>query len=302
MVFARERVDLPDGDFLDLDRLDVGADRTVVISHGLEGSSRDSCVMATARAFLSAGWNVIAWNYRGCSGEPNRLPRAYHSGDTEDLATVIGRAEVSNVALVGFSLGGNLTLKYLGGERVHPAVVGAVAVSAPVDLASSARALDQHWANRVYLRRLIGRLLGKIRHKATQFPDRVEFADFAGVHGFGDFDHRFTAPLHGFASGEDYWTRCSARPFLSAIRLPALLINALDDPFLTPECFPFQEAAESEWFHLETPAHGGHLGFIDSLRNPAIWMERRAVSFLTACPPSVQPREKVEKQTVYRQN
>lgn len=284
VTFERERMELPDGDFLDLDRIDAGSDRTVVISHGLEGSTRDACVRGTAAVFREHGWNVIAWNYRGCSGEPNRLPRAYHSGDTADLAAVVARAASPVVALVGFSLGGNLTLKYLGEGAVHPAVSGAVAVSAPIDLASSARAIDRHWVNRVYLRRLIVRLMRKIRGKARQFPDRTEFANLAGVRGFEVFDDRFTAPLHGFASGADYWARCSAKPLLGRIRVPALLVNALDDPFLTPECFPFDEARNSGNLFLEAPRHGGHLGFIDTVFQPFTWIERRTFEFLATVP------------------
>lgn len=291
VAFERERLELPDGDFLDLDRVNAGTDRTVVISHGLEGSSGDACVLGTAALFHERGWNVIAWNYRGCSGEPNRLPRAYHSGDTEDLAAVIARAGTPVVVLVGFSLGGNLTLKYLGGAAVHPSVCGAVAVSAPVDLASSARAIDRHWANRVYLNRLLGRLMRKIRCKARQFPDRAEFSNLTGVCGFHVFDDRFTAPLHGFASGAEYWARCSAKPVLLDIRVPTLLVNALDDPFLTPECFPFEEARQNGSFFLEAPRHGGHLGFLDSLDRPFTWIERRIVEFLESGSAPIRGRQ-----------
>jgi hypothetical protein len=198
--YARERLELADGDFLDLDSIETGSSRILVISHGLEGSSGDGYVMGLASVFAEAGWDVTAWNYRGCSGEPNRLARSYHSGDTDDLASVIehvrraGRA----VALAGFSLGGNLTLKFVGERPDYPDIIGAVGISAPVDLASSARKLDQDRGNQFYLRRLIRRLEVKIRAKAVDFPHHVRVEALEGVKGFSELDDRFTAPLHGF--------------------------------------------------------------------------------------------------------
>ncbi len=280
--FRRERLELADGDFLDLDWAGGGAGRAVILTHGLEGSSGDPYVRGMAAKFTEAGWDVLAWNFRGCGGEPNRLPRAYHSGDTPDLAAVIEHAaqRAPRLALVGFSLGGNMTLKYLGEREPHPAILGAAAISAPVDLASSARAMDRRWSSRLYLRRLVRRLVGKVRKKAAAFPGLIDVTHIDGVHGFGDFDNCFTAPIHGFRDAEDYWTRSSARQFLGSIRVPALLLNARDDPFLTPGCFPIAEARASAHFHLEMPESGGHLGFIESVLDPFTWAERRAAEFL----------------------
>lgn len=280
--YVRERLELDDGDFLDLDVLDAGHSRVAVISHGLEGSSGDVYVRSLATVLAGRGWDVVAWNYRGCSGEPNRLPRSYHSGDTDDLARVINHASRGGrrVALVGFSLGGNLSLKWAGERPAYPGVVAAVGISAPVDLASSAAKLDRHPANHVYLRRLIARLEKKIRAKAIRFPAHVRSSDLVGVHGFAELDDRFTAPMHGFRDARDYWTKSSARPFLPAIRVPALLLNALDDPFLAPECFPFPEAASSGSFSLETPSTGGHLGFIECAWARHHWAEWRVAEFL----------------------
>jgi predicted alpha/beta-fold hydrolase len=281
--YSRERLELDDGDFLALDVLDGGHPRVVVISHGLEGSSRDAYVRGLASIVSGAGWNVVAWNYRGCGGEPNRLPRSYHSGDTDDLARVIERAVAGGrqAALVGFSLGGNLSLKFVGERPDHPSVIGAVGVSAPVDLASSAAKLDRDPANRIYLRRLIARLEIRVRAKAMRFPDRVRVADLEGMKGFTEFDDRFTAPMHGFRDAQDYWTRSSARPFLPFIRVPSLLLNALDDPFLAPACFPFDEAEASEWFCFEAPASGGHLGFVQTPWAKHHWAEFRIRQFLS---------------------
>jgi predicted alpha/beta-fold hydrolase len=279
--YTRERLELADGDFVDLDWSRVGADRLVVISHGLESASSDSLTRGVVAAVNSAGWDALAWNFRGCGGEPNRLPRFYHSGETGDLSAVIAHAarDHSRIALVGFSLGGNMTLKYLGEAPPQPNVCGAVAVSAPIDLASSARRLDAHPGNRFYLRRFLRKLVAKVEAKAVHFPEAFDTRGLREVRSFAEFDDRFTARLHGFRDAADYWAQSSARPLLPRIGVPALLINALDDPFLAPESFPDPEARASAHLTLETPRHGGHLGFIDAHGS---WLERRIVEFLGA--------------------
>jgi uncharacterized protein len=283
--YQRERLELPDGDFLDLDWLTVASPRVAVLSHGLEGSSREATVSGMASALHQNGWNVLAWNYRGCGGELNRLPRLYHSGETADLAFIVEHAarHFSRLALIGFSLGGNLVLKYLGEAPPHQAVACAAALSAPIDLASSVRALDQRLANRIYLRRLIASLIQKVRAKATLFPQRIDAHQVRGIHGFEDFDSRFTAPVHGFRDAADYWTQCSSRQFLPAITVPTLILSAQDDPFLTLDCFPFAEAEASTRVFLEAPETGGHLGFFHSLGSAPTWAERRVVEFLVSC-------------------
>lgn len=278
------RLELPDGDFVDLEINRTGSRRTAILSHGLEGSAKDTNMGGIAQALIATGWNVIAWSFRGCSGTPNRLARAYHSGDTDDLRHVIDFAlrDAENIALFGFSLGGNLTLKYLGEQPPHPAVAAAMAVSAPIHLASSARALDTRWRNFIYRPRLIRRLVEKVRAKAADFPTQLDVAGVEKIRTFRDFDDRFTAPMHGFRDAAHYWTHSSARQYLPAIAVPTLLLNALDDPFLTPECFPWDEARASDTLFLEPPRHGGHLGFLDSLDPKITWLERRAADFLGA--------------------
>lgn len=285
--FTRERLELTDGDFLDLDWLRRGRKRVAIISHGLEGSTANGYVRGTAAALDRAGWDVLAWNFRGCGGEPNRLPRFYHSGETGDLGTVISRSapDYGCIALVGFSLGGNITLKYLGEAVPHPAVVGAVAVSVPIDLAASARALDQRPGNRIYLQRFMKTLVAKIEAKATRFPADLDAAGARAIRTFQQFDDRYTAPLHGFRNAEDYWERCSARRYLGGIGRPTLLLNALDDPFLTAESMPFAEAERSTAFVFEAAAHGGHAGFLDLENGLQRWSERRIVEFLAATAP-----------------
>jgi predicted alpha/beta-fold hydrolase len=234
-----------------------------------------------ARALLRRGWDVLAWNFRGCSGEPNRHLHSYHSGFTEDLHAVVSHAAhgYKRIALIGFSLGGNMTLKYLAEPEIHPSVIGAVAFSVPCDLASSALQLEG-LANRIYMRRFLRSLSGKVRGKMLQFPGRIHDAGLDTMRTFREFDGAYTAPLHGFASADDYWMQASSRPGLARVSVPALLVNALDDPFLPAACFPRDEAAASTRFFLETPERGGHVGFISFNAQGEYWSEHRAVEFL----------------------
>ncbi len=280
-AFARSRIELSDGDFLDLDWSRDGGDRLAIISHGLEGSSSQKYVRGMAATLHAAGWDVLAWNFRGCGGEPNRLVRAYHSGDTADLAAIIAHAvsDYSRIALIGFSLGGNVTLKYLGEAPPHPAIFSAAAISVPLDLASSARKLDEHWGNRVYLRRFIVPLIAKIEAKALKFPGQLNTDGIRAIRSFQEFDGRYTAPLHGFRDAEDYWQRASARQFLPRITVPTFILNARNDPFLTEDSMPFTEAEANSAVFLETPESGGHVGFLDFARGTQPWSERRVVEF-----------------------
>lgn len=284
VVYERERIATPDGDFLDLDWSRSAGRDLVVISHGLEGNTSRAYVRGMVRAVRRAGWDALAWNYRGCSGEPNRLLRSYHSGASDDLAVVLDHVasldRYDTVMLIGFSLGGNITLKYLGerGDAAHELVRAAVAFSVPTDLASSAHRLAER-GNAIYMRRFMATLRGKMRAKAALFPPTLSLDGIDRVRTFLEFDDRYTAPIHGFRDGADYWARASSRPLIPGIRRPALLVNALDDPFLTPQCMPFEEARASEHFFFEAPAHGGHVGFMQSWSE--YWAERRALEFLT---------------------
>ena len=287
---TRSRLELPDGDFLDLDWTRAGFGRLAIISHGLEGSSSQKYVRGMAETLHAARWDVLAWNFRGCSGEPNRLVRAYHSGDTADLAAVLAHAaaDYQRIALVGFSLGGNVTLKYVGEAPPHFAVVAAAAISVPLDLASSARALDQRPGNRIYLRRFIGPLVAKIEAKALDFPGEVNVEGIRAIRSFQEFDGRYTAPLHGFRDAGDYWKRASARQFLPAIKVPTLILNARNDPFLTTESLPFPESENNSALFLEVPDSGGHVGFLDFAHGVRPWSERRVAEFFSelSCIPS----------------
>lgn len=281
ITFERERIETPDGDFLDLDwNRNQRSQSLVIITHGLEGNSANASVQGMARAFHQAGWDTLAWNLRGCSGQMNRLLRTYHSGAWEDLECVINHAaeEYQNIVLVGFSIGGNLTLKYLGenGAAIHSSINGAVAFSVPCDLAFSALVLESR-INSIYMNHFMRDLRRKIRAKAVAFPGGISTEGLDRIRTFREFDGTYTAPLNGFLSAEDYWAKASSKPSLHGITVPTLLVNALNDPFLGPECFPKKEAAANPHLHLELPESGGHLGFL-TLANE-YWSETRAVEF-----------------------
>lgn len=282
-VPRRERLELEDGDFLDLDWWQGSPGESkglAVVCHGLEGSSSAGYVLRTASALRKAGWDVLAWNYRGCGGEPNRLARSYHSGGTEDLALVIDCARRAvgkmNVVLVGFSLGGNVALKYVGERGAASEVEAAVAISAPVDLASSAVALDEWTGNRVYLARFLRTLTGKVRAKGVRFGGKIDARAYEGVTSIRTVDEYYTAPVHGFEGAADYYERASARRVLGDIRVPSLLLNAENDPLLDGPSYPLELAQGSAFFHLERPRCGGHVAFLGTG-----WLGKRITSFLS---------------------
>jgi predicted alpha/beta-fold hydrolase len=282
--FVRERLELPDGDFLDLDWFRRGGRRLAILAHGLEGSSTQTYIRGMAASLATAGWDSLAYNFRGCSGEPNRLPRAYHSGETGDLRAVIARAvkDYDQLALIGFSLGGNVILKYLGEAPPHANIRAGAAICAPIDLAACARKLDERRSNRIYLRRFIVSLVDKIEAKATLFPDVVDAAGARRVRSFQQFDDRYTGPLHGFRDAADYWAQSSARQFLPRITVPTLLLQPRNDPFLAPEAYPWPEAEANPHFFLEAPDSGGHVGFLDLRHGLQPWSERRVAEFLNS--------------------
>jgi hypothetical protein len=288
--YTRERIATPDGDFLDCDWLyatsSIPSQKLVIISHGLESNSHRPNVVGMARAASLCGFDALAWNFRGCSGEPNRLPRAYHSGATEDLHTVLEHAatKYDEIYLVGFSLGGNLTLKYLGeqSEALSCKVKKAVVFSVPCDLAASSKQISRV-SNRLYERRFLNSLRQKIEQKATLFPNDISLEPYLKkrIKTLRDFDEHYTAPLHGFQSADDYYAKCSAKQFISRITIPTLIINAKNDVFLAPSCYPFDEAQSSDVVFLETPKSGGHLGFItEETAHGLYWSEMRALGFI----------------------
>lgn len=283
--YKRERISTPDDDFLDLDWSARGSNKVCILCHGLESSSGEPYMRGMAKAFNRRGWDAAAMNFRGCSGEPNRRLRSYHSGATDDLQTVIDHIQrldrYKEIVVVGFSLGGNLVLKYIGEQGIHisPIISGAAALSVPCDLESCSRQMAKQ-GNKFYMRRFIKKLNRKMERKC-RFPEApFHYEQFLKMKTFKEFDDLYTGPVHGFKDAVEYWTRCSCRQFLHRIQIPTLLINAMDDPFLTERCHPVPEAAENPQFYFERPAYGGHLGFISMNSNGEYWHEKRVADFL----------------------
>ena len=285
MDYQRERIDTPDGDSLSLDWARTGSQRLAILAHGLEGDSRRHYIQGMVHALTRRNWDAVAWNARGCGGEPNRVLRFTHSGATEDLNTVISHvvssAGYTQIALIGFSLGGNLILKYLGerGCEVDPRIEAAVAFSVPCDLQASSIQLGRT-VNRIYMRHFLASLHQKIQSLIKLMPGKIDDVDYKQIRTFKQFDDHYTAPIHGFKDAEDYWRKSSCRPFLPQIHIPTLLVNARNDPFLAEACYPIEEAKANANLYLEMPASGGHVGFMDFNSRKEYWSERRAVEFL----------------------
>ncbi len=284
--YTRHRIDTPDGDFLDIDCLLGGRPRALILLHGLEGHSKRPYMTGMANCADQHGFDVIAMNFRGCSGEPNRLPATYHIGQTIDLETVIAYALAqfhhTDLAIIGFSVGGNVTLKYLGerGYNVPDEVKAAVAFSAPVDVVSSNTEIDK-WYNWHYRKNLVDALNAKYRQKAEMFPEMFDKPSGGWPKSFREFDNLYTAPVNGYQDATEYWSKNSSIHFIPKISTPTLLVNALDDTFLSPECYPYQLAENHPYFHLETPEKGGHLGFAGRNTDGIYWSEKRAIEFIT---------------------
>jgi len=284
----RERWETPDGDFLDIDRVE-GTSRApaLIVLHGLEGSSRSKPVLGVMAAAHRIRWEVVGINFRSCSGESNRLRRAYHGGDSTELGWVIDRVIAENptraIGCVGVSLGGNVLLKYLGeyGEQVPQQVRAASAISTPFDLGIAVRYVERGMSQ-LYMRNLVSSLKKKTFAKLARYPDLVDPMRLRAVRTLAEFDHVVTGPLHGFQDGQTYWQSSSSASRLSTIRRPTLLINAEDDPFFPGEALPREAIARNCHLTAEFPQAGGHTGFISG-RWPGqatSWAVERAMHFL----------------------
>jgi len=282
--YTRERVTTPDKDFLDIDISPVGSQRAVILSHGLEGHSDRAYMKGMANAFNKRGWDAVAVNSRACSGEPNITAATYHSGRSDDLHTVIKHVlatkKYKTLALVGFSLGANMTLKYAGemGKKISPQVICAVGVSSPCDLVSSSMELHKK-KNAIYSKRFIITLVEKMKQKEPLLPPNIT-RDFSSIKTLMDFDNNFTAPLNGFKDAMDYWTKCSSNNFIAGTAVPLLILSAADDPILGKECYPYAVASKSKKIFLEVPEKGGHMGFVTFSRNGEFWHETRVAEFV----------------------
>lgn len=282
--YEHERIDTPDKDFLDLFWSKVNSDKLVVISHGLEGNAHRPYVKGMVKAFNEHDYDVLAWNYRGCGNEMNYQIRFYHSGATDDLDHIIKyvRSKVSylSIHLIGFSLGGNLTLKFLGEKEnaIYPEVHNGVTFSVPLNLSTSSNKMDE-FQNWIYSKRFLYYLKGKIRQKAQMMPDKISLKPLKQINSIRDFDDFYTGPLHGFKDAEDYYESNSSIYFLERIKIPVLIVNALNDPFLSKDCYPEADSIRNENITMEFPKKGGHCGFT-SYEDSLYWSERRALEFI----------------------
>lgn len=323
IAFVRERVNTPDGDFLDFDwtgpglfsdRLASGSSATpdpslaqtaarrwmndddwdalattpqtpaLVLFHGLEGSSRSHYAQAIAQYFRARGWIVVIAHFRGCSGFPNRMARAYYSGDAEDVAfifkTVRSRVPHARWHSVGVSLGGNAMLKYIG---THPDdvtwLIASAAVSVPLDLVACGARLSDTWYGRLYSRHFLKTMKAKVSEKARRFPGNIDVMRLAQIKSLREFDDMYTAPMHGYKNALDYWTRASSKPVLQNVTLPTLVLNARNDPFVPGPSLPDSYDC-SDHVMLHQPAEGGHVGFVTG-RFPGTlsWLPMRVARF-----------------------
>lgn len=278
-LYERERLELSDGDFLNIDWIKTGNDKCLVLSHGLEGDSGRYYIKRAARFFRDHGWDIAAWNCRSCGGEMNRLPRFYHHGDTADLDVVVSKtlSNYQKVVMMGYSMGGSMTLKYLGEYALNPGIKGAVVFSVPCNLKDSANQLLKS-ESRMYERRFLKKLLVKIEAKAVLHPELAK-TEFRSVRDFDVFHELYTAPLHGFRNKEDFFSQATCDQYLDKIKVPVLIVNAENDPMLGEACYPKEAAAGSRYIHLEIPKVGGHTGFT-IMGKPYSYMEQRALSFI----------------------
>lgn len=284
VTYERERLTLSDSDFIDLDWIDVNQNRLVILTHGLEGDSNRQYIRGTAKLFSQHNYDVLAWNCRSCSGEMNRAFRLYNHGEIGDLGEVIAHAlrtkSYQEIVLIGYSMGGNITLKYLGvhGRQLPDVIKRGVAISSPTDLGASAVLLDRP-SNRFYRNRFMKKLVAKISQKADRFPGRLDMAKLRQVKQWRDFDEFFSAPINSYRDADDFYTQASAVNFMPGITVPTLLLNAQNDPLLSPECSPTWLAEKHAHVFLETPRTGGHVGF-QLTRDLHTYAERRALAFV----------------------
>lgn len=279
----RKRLNLKDGDFLDLDWsfAPTSTNKVVVLLHGLEGNAQRPYMLGAAKEFNTANFDVCAVNYRGCSGSPNRHYASYHSGAVNDvhalITHIIQQNKYQNIYAMGFSLGGNLILKYVATAAPLPRQLKrVVAISVPCDLEDTCNQLLLP-KNRLYAQRFKKSLIGKLRKKQQQFSNTISQKSIKGIKTLRDFDEVYTAPAHGFANAAAYYRQCSCLPQLTQLKLPSLIINAKNDSFLGANCYPYKTAKQTNNFYLETPKHGGHVSFL--LPGNITYAEKRAVQF-----------------------
>jgi len=274
----RERLELPDGDFIDVDWTGRATGPIVIVLHGLEGSIKSRYAARMMQHIHGMGLRGALPHFRGCSGEPNRLSIGYHSGFTQDLEYFTGllkqREPQTAIAAVGYSLGGNVLLKWLGESPNARRLVTGVAVSVPFDLADASRVIETG-VSRIYKWSLLARMRRSSIRKFQKVVPSFELPDIKRIRTFREFDDKLTAPLHGFKDANDYYVNCSSRYFLKNINVPTLILHALDDPFMSPASVPREDELSTS-VTLELSSRGGHVGFVNgSLLNPTLWVGNR---------------------------
>ncbi len=285
LKLRRERWETPDGDFVDVDFVDGPPQAPLlVLFHGLEGSARSHYALSTAHACKKAGWRLALPHFRGCSGELNRRPRAYHSGDSEEIDWILRRLHTANGAhplhAAGISLGANALLKWAGerGAAAAELVTGIAALCAPLDLAACGHHLARGF-NQVYTRHFLSTLKTVSTARLRQFPGLFDEARMLAALNLHQFDDAVTAPVHGFAGADDYWQRASAKPWLKSVAVPALAVNPKNDPFLPAACLPGATDVSPQ-VRLEQPAGGGHVGFVSgAFPGNLDWLPQRLLHF-----------------------
>ena len=282
---VRERLELEDRDFLDLDwsySKASGSRKVLITLHGLEGNAQRPYMLGMAGKFNDNGWDVASINFRGCSGEMNNLYRSYNAGATEDLEQVIlhilQRNKYEKIALVGFSLGGNLMLKFLGeGRKLSSNIKAAVAISTPCDLYKSLKKLEER-KNWLYSRRFVTKLKEQLYARSKKFPGEINKDQINNCKSLYDIDDLYTGKAHGFKNARDYYEKNSSLQFIPNIEIPTLIINAQNDEFLSKNSSPIKIARKKENIFLEMPEFGGHVGFIQKTKDT--FSEIRALNFI----------------------
>jgi len=285
--YSRKRITTWDNDFMDLDFSKANSNTLAILIHGLEGSSESKYMISTTNELNGKGIDTVSVNLRGCSGEDNLLLGTYHSGKTEDVHFIVNHIldnyDYENILIIGFSLGGNLTLKYMGeySETLSTKVKGAIATSVPIDIASSELEMDKV-KNKLYIEQFLKTIRLKVLEKSYKFPEfELDKDQLFKAKKFKQLEHLYTVPVFGFENPEDYWEKASSKPYLSKIKQPTLLINAKDDSFLGADCFPYEQAGDSNAFFLEVTKYGGHVGFISTFKqNESRWLEKRISRFI----------------------
>lgn len=298
VYYRRERWELDDGDFVDVDWLDGSTDKPlVVLFHGLEGGSQSHYALSIMKYLQNRNWNGVVIHFRGCSGYPNRLPRAYHAGDSAEIDWMLKRiASIQSSStqkinrttyVMGVSLGGNALLKWLGeqGKTANQHITAVAAISVPLDLVAAGNVLDKGF-NQLYTQHFLNSLKHKIKEKEKKFPGLFDIKAVAKCSTLYEFDNLVTAPLHGFRDTDEYWTKSSSKPWLRYIKVPTLVINAQNDPFMPANVLPTYSMVSSS-VTLEYPEQGGHAGFLHgTFPGKLMWLPERIIQFFEALNPS----------------